>query len=73
MILLLLDNVGFTVDNFDIVLTEGTSDEICLSIHGLQPSDINPTTNIQLSISASNISAGIGILYNVMYMCVQNH
>ena len=58
------DKVGFAVDDSDVMLTEGASRNICVKILDLQPSDIYPMINIPLSISTSNLSAGIVRMHN---------
>ena len=72
--MLLPDKVGFAVDDSDITLIEGASRNVCVKILDLQPSDIYPMTNIPLSISTSNISAGIVCTHNGLYWhCYTEH
>ena len=62
--MLLPDKVGSAVDDSDIMLAKGASGNVCVKILDLQPSDIYPMTNIPLSISPSNTSAGIVCMHN---------
>ena len=59
MTLLFSDEVGFDTANSNTMLMKGASTNVCVKILALQPDDIDPTINIQLLISTSNISAGI--------------
>ena len=54
---------SFTVDigfrnNTAVTVAEGGSDQVCVSILDIEPSDVNPAIAIPLQISVHNMTPG---------------